>query len=263
MNCLQCGQQIPEQLPYCPICGSAVPGTAASEERRRENRDLGPEEPGAAQAEMNSTEALSSRSEEGPSRPTPVREEAQREALLPVTVPARSPTWRERLQPLTGRIGGGIAILGNILMAIAFFLPWFLVVIVMSVSLDSCGTATVTMMGEVGPSRPIPAEGTSLIGLPDWRTLFYLLLVIVSLLLSIIILLRPRARRRIWAAVAHLAVSFLQCGNFVALSSPPSNAMKFVITQILGGFWVGLTGLIIALIGSLQMLFESLLEPRQ
>jgi hypothetical protein len=158
---------------------------------------------------------------------------------------------------MTGRIGSSIAILGSIVSFIAFFLPWFVVVIVIPVSIGSCTTTTI--MTTVGPLNP--PDGAPL-NLPGWQTLFYLILVTASLLLSLIVFLRPAARKRVQAAWTHLLVSFMQFVDIVSLNSPPSGG-EVTLIQVLSGFWVGLFGFITMLIGSILMLIESTRAPDQ
>jgi hypothetical protein len=256
MNCLKCGREIPESLPICPACGAVVPGQGALEEEQEERvqtaeehgeRDelaAGPVEarPAANTGERTEGDAVTSAHEVG---------SALLLAAPSVAAPAQSPAPQQRLRLMVrGRIGSTIAMLGSMLMFIAFFLPWFVVVMTVSSSCAQTSTVTVT----TGPADP---NGT---GIPDWRSVFYLILVTFSFLLSMAVFIERAVRKLLWTGLTHLVLAFLQLFNFLAISSPPSNATS---TETLSGFWVGFSGLITSLIGGVWMLIDIVRSPRE
>ncbi|WP_376794476.1 hypothetical protein [Thermogemmatispora sp.] len=258
MKCLHCGQEISGNLDLCPACNAVLPGSSASGGEAAEDCSQRPEKCEASRTVTELAEAAPVASEgeqagEGLTTSAPEMEGALLGTPPPAASPAQSPAlWVRLMRLISGRIGSCVAILGSILMSIAFFLPWFLVMITM----PSCSIGSIEGAISISPLFPTPllgGEGS------DWRTSAYLIVVILSLVFSIIVFSRPPARTRLLAAVAHMVVCWAQICNLLALSSPPSGATRFTIIRVLSGFWVGLAGITITLIGSIQMLIESIL----
>jgi hypothetical protein len=94
-------------------------------------------------------------------------------------------------------------------------------------------------------------------------TVFYILLVMALSLLSLAVFIRRATRTLAGACIAHLAVSLLGLLYCFAEAAMLAVSHLFSDTEDLGGFWVGLIGFIISLIGSIWMLVDCLRAPKE
>nr|BBH92205.1 hypothetical protein KTA_04040 [Thermogemmatispora argillosa] len=241
MQCCQCGREIPDPLPMCPICGVIIadkgPPTEA-EPREGEAGAATVERLPAMSATMRAGESGTPMADVGP---------AQQLAASPGVALTQPATQQPSLDPMRGRIGSGIALLGSILAFISLLLPW---IAVTSTSPDG----TVTTTTDVGPLN-LDAMGL----LTGWAVL-YILLVMALLLLNLAVFIQRARRMLAGAGIAQLAVSL----TGLLLCGPVAIALQAVQPEEdLGGGWVGLVGFITSLIGSIWILVDCLRAPKE